>query len=332
VSARIIPGKFLMQAIVLENPGPDYRLQLGNIPTPVPGAGQVLIKVAAAGVNRADLHQGRGSYPPPPGASETLGMEVSGHIAENSGPYKKGDAVCALLPGGGYAEYACADLSSVLPLPPSLEPVDAAALPEALFTAWTNIMDTGRLKPGETLLIHGGTSGIGVIAIQMFAALGHTVFATAGSAEKCTLCETLGASRAINYKTEDFVAVVKATAGKGVDVILDMVGGAYVQRNMSAASVWGRIVNIAYQEGSKVSLDLGPLLMKRLTLAATTLRARSPAEKGAIRDALLSQVWPLVAQGRIRPVVDRQFPLADARKAHEYMEKPGATGKILLIP
>jgi NADPH2:quinone reductase len=321
-----------MQAIVLENPGPDYRLKLGDIPGPVPGAGQVLIKVAAAGVNRADLHQGRGSYPPPAGASETLGMEVAGHVAENSGPYKKGDAVCALLPGGGYAEYACADLSCVLPLPPSLDPVDAAALPEALFTAWTNVMDMGRLKPKETLLIHGGTSGIGVIAIQMFAALGHTVFATAGSAEKCTLCEALGASRAINYKTEDFVAVVKATAGKGVDVILDMVGGAYVQRNMAAASVWGRIVNIAYQDGAKVSLDLGPLLMKRLTLAATTLRARSPAEKGAIRDALLDRVWPMVADGRIRPVVDRQFPLADARKAHEYMEKPGATGKILLVP
>jgi NADPH2:quinone reductase len=321
-----------MQAIVLENPGPDYRFQLGNIPAPLPGAGQVLIKVAAAGVNRADLHQGRGSYPPPPGASETLGMEVSGHVAENSGPYKKGDAVCALLPGGGYAEYAVADLSCVLPVPPSLDLIDAAALPEALFTAWTNVMDTGRLKPGERLLVHGGTSGIGVIAIQMFAALGHEVFATAGSAEKCALCEALGASRAINYKTEDFVAVVKATPGKGVDVILDMVGGPYVQRNMSAASVWGRIVNIAYQDGAKVSLDLGPLLMKRLTLAATTLRARSSAEKGAIRDALLDRVWPMVADGRIRPVVDRQFPLADARKAHEYMEKTGATGKILLIP
>ena len=321
-----------MQAIVLENPGPDYRFQLGNIPAPLPGAGQVLIKVAAAGVNRADLHQGRGSYPPPPGASETLGMEVAGHVAENSGPYKKGDAVCALLPGGGYAEYAVADLSCVLPVPPSLDLIDAAALPEALFTAWTNVMDTGRLKPGERLLVHGGTSGIGVIAIQMFAALGHEVFATAGSAEKCALCEALGASRAINYKTEDFVAVVKATPGKGVDVILDMVGGLYVQRNMSAASVWGRIVNIAYQDGAKVSLDLGPLLMKRLTLAATTLRARSSAEKGAIRDALLDRVWPMVADGRIRPVVDRQFPLADARKAHEYMEKTGATGKILLIP
>jgi NADPH2:quinone reductase len=195
------------------------------------------------------------------------------------------------------------------------------------------VMDTGRLKPGERLLVHGGTSGIGVIAIQMFAALGHEVFATAGSAEKCALCETLGAGCAINYRNEDFVTVVKAaTDRKGVDVILDMVGGAYVQRNMAAAAVWGRIVNIAYQDGAKVSLDLGPLLMKRLTLAATTLRARSSAEKGAIRDALLDRIWPLVAEGRIRPVVDRQFPLAEAKKAHEYMEKTGATGKILLIP
>jgi NADPH2:quinone reductase len=322
-----------MQAIILENPGPDYQLKLGDIPKPAPSAGQVLIKVVAAGINRADLHQGRGTYPPPPGASETLGMEVSGHVAEDAGPYKKGDAVCALLPGGGYAEYAVADLSSVLPVPPSLDLIDAAALPEALFTAWTNVMDTGRLKPNETLLLHGGTSGIGVIGIQMFAVLGHTVFATAGSAEKCALCEKLGAKRAINYRDEDFVAVIKAaTERKGVDVILDMVGGTYVQRNMSAAAVWGRIVNIAYQDGAKVSLDLGSMLMKRLTLAATTLRARSSAEKGAIRDALKNRIWPLVEEGRIRPVVDRRFPMAEAKKAHEFMEKPGPTGKILLIP
>ena len=194
-------------------------------------------------------------------------------------------------------------------------------------------MDTGRLKPGETLLVHGGTSGIGVIAIQMFASLGHTVFATAGSEEKCRLCETLGAKRAINYRTEDFVAVTKdATGGKGVDVILDMVGGDYVQRNITAAAVWGRIVNIAYQNGARVALDLGPLLRKRLTLAATTLRARTLAEKGAIREAMAAKAWPLVAAGQIRPVVDRRFPLGEAQQAHEYMEKTGATGKILLIP
>ena len=322
-----------MQAIEIENPGPTYHLKLGNIPCPAPGPDQVLIKVAAAGVNRADLHQGRGAYPPPAGAPDTLGMEVSGHVAEDAGPYKKGDAVCALLGGGGYADYAVADLSCLLPVPSSLDLVDAAALPEALFTAWTNVMDTCRLAPGESLLVHGGTSGIGVIAIQMFAALGHTVFATAGSAEKCALCVKLGAKRAINYREEDFVAAIKdATGGKGVNVILDMVGGEYVQRNMKAAAVWGRIVNIAYQDGAKVSLDLGSMLMKRLTLAATTLRARSSAEKGAIRDALQDKVWPLVVSGRIKPVVDRRFPLGEAQKAHEYMEKPGATGKILLVP
>jgi NADPH2:quinone reductase len=323
----------MMKAIVLENPGPDYRLRLGDLPTPVPAADQVLIKVLAAGVNRADLHQAHGSYPPPKGAPETLGMEVSGPVVESAGRYNKGDTVCALIGGGGYAEYACADIGCVLPLPASLDPVEAAALPEALFTAWTNVMDMGRLKPGETLLVHGGTSGIGVIAIQLFAALGHDVFATAGSPEKCALCETLGARRAIDYKSEDFVAAVKAaTGGKGVDVILDMVGGAYVQRNMSAASVWGRIVNIAYQDGAQVALNLGPMLMKRLTLAATTLRSRTPDEKTAIRDALLGQVWPLVGEGRVRPVVDRSFALADAQKAHEYMGKTGATGKILLVP
>ena len=259
-----------MQAIVLENPGPDYRLKLGDIPTPVPGADQVLIKVAAAGVNRADLHQGRGTYPPPPGASETLGMEVAGHVAQNSGPYKKGDAVCALLPGGGYAEYACADLSCVLPLPPSFDPVAAAALPEALFTAWTNVMDTGQLKPNETLLIHGGTSGIGVIAIQMFAALGHEVFATAGSAEKCALCEALGASRAINYKTEDFVAVVKATPCKGVDVILDMVGGAYIPRELDLLAHEGRLCFVALMGGTKVEADFGVIHRKHLTVTGST--------------------------------------------------------------
>jgi NADPH2:quinone reductase len=325
-----------MKAILLKEPGANYRLALGEVPKPAPGGREILIKVGAAGVNRADLHQAHGAYPPPPGAPDTLGMEVSGHVVavgDGSAPYKVGDAVAALLPGGGYAEYALARIECVLPLPPTCDVIETAALPEALFTAWTNVMDAGRLKPGETLLVHGGTSGIGVIAIQMFAQLGHTVFATAGSDEKCRLCEELGATRAINYRNQDFVAVTKeATDGKGVDVILDMVGGDYVQRNISAAAIWGRIVNIAYQNGARVALDLGPLLRKRLTLAATTLRARTVAEKGAIREALAAQVWPLVAAGRIRPVVDRRFPLGQAQEAHEYMEKTGATGKILLIP
>jgi NADPH:quinone reductase len=324
-----------MKAITVHHPGPDYRLAMEEIPRPQPGPEQILIKVAAAGVNRADLHQARGAYPPPPGAPETLGLEVSGHVAAvgKGASYKEGDAVAALLGGGGYAEYALADVNSVLALPPSVDLAEAASLPEALFTAWTNVIDTGRLKPKETLLVHGGTSGIGVLAIQMFAALGHDVFATAGSDAKCRLCERLGAKRAIDYKTEDFVTAIKEiTQGKGVDVILDMVGGAYVQRNISAAAPWGRIVNIAYQDGARVSLDLGPMLRKRLTLAATTLRNRSPSEKAQIREALMKKIWPLVDQGRIKPVVDQRFPLADAGKAHEYMEKPGATGKILLIP
>ncbi|MEO7053405.1 MAG: NAD(P)H-quinone oxidoreductase [Rhizomicrobium sp.] len=325
-----------MKAIILKDAGPDYRLELAEIPKPQPGKGEILIKVAAAGVNRADLLQARGAYPPPPGAPETLGMEVSGHVAAvgaDTGPYRIGDAVCALLGGGGYAEYALAQSDCVLPLPSSLDPVDAAALPEALFTAWTNIVDTGRLTSGETLLVHGGTSGIGVAAIQMFAALGHDVYATAGSDEKCRLCESLGARRAINYRSEDFVAITQAaTNGKGVDVILDMVGGDYVQRNIAAAAIWGRIVNIAYQNGAKMTLDLSPLLRKRLTLAATTLRARSIAEKKAIRDALADTVWPLVAAGRIRPVVDQRFALGEAQAAHRRMVSGAHSGKILLLP
>jgi putative PIG3 family NAD(P)H quinone oxidoreductase len=325
-----------MKAIALKDAGSNYRLELAEIARPQPGAGEILIKVAAAGVNRADILQAHGAYPPPPGAPQTLGMEVSGHVAAigaDTGIYSVGDAVCALLGGGGYAEYALAPVECVLPLPPSLDPVDAAALPEALFTAWTNIVDTGHLKPGETLLVHGGASGIGVAAIQMFAALGHTVFATAGSDEKCRLCETLGAKRAINYRNEDFVAITHdLTDGKGVDVILDMVGGDYVQRNMAAAALWGRIVNIAYQNGARMALDLNPMLRKRLTLAATTLRARTVGEKGAIRNALAENIWPLVTAGRIRPVVDRRFALSEAQAAHQRMASGDHAGKILLIP
>ncbi|MGH6828025.1 MAG: NAD(P)H-quinone oxidoreductase, partial [Rhizomicrobium sp.] len=313
-----------MKAIAVRNPGRDYRLVLEDLVEPRPGPGRIVIKVAAAGVNRADLHQARGVYPPPPGAPETLGLEVSGHVValgDKGSSCKEGDAVTALLAGGGYAEYAVAEAGCALKLPASLDVIAAAALPEALFTAWTNIMDTARLKPGETLLIHGGASGIGVIAIQMFASLGHDVFATAGSDDKCRLCERLGASRAINYRKEDFVAAVKeASRGKGVDVILDMVGGSYVQRNMDAAAVGGRVVNIAYQDGAAMTLNLGPMLRKSLTLTATTLRGRTAPEKQAIRDRLLERVWPLVAQGKILPVVDRQFALADAGGAHEHLK------------
>lgn len=315
-----------MKAIAIEKPGRDYRLVLTDLPKPVPGAGGVLIKVAAAGLNNADLLQARGAYPPPPGASPILGMEVSGTL-------ENGERVCALLPGGGYAEYAVAHAGSVLPVPNTVNLVDAAGLPESCFTAWTNIVDTGRLTAGETLLVHGGTSGIGSLAVQIFAALGHTVFATAGSDAKCEAVRSFGAARAINYKTEDFVAVLKdATGGKGVDVILDMVGGDYVQRNIAAAAVWGRIVNIAYQSGSKAEVDFAPVLTKRLTLAATTLRGRTPAQKQVIRDTLAARVWPLLEQGKIRPVIDHVFPLEQAGQAHETMRKTGHIGKILLSP
>lgn len=318
-----------MKAIAIENPGRDYRLMLTEMPQPVPGPGQVLIKVAGAGLNNADLLQARGKYPPPPGAPQTLGMEISGTVVAGDG-WNAGARICALIPGGGYGEYAVADSGSVLPVPDGLDLVAAAGLPEAAFTAWTNIVDSGRLAAGETLLIHGGTSGIGSLAIQMFAARGHTVFTTVGSDEKCAAARKLGAARAINYRTEDFVAVIReATGGKGVNVTLDMVGGSYIQRNIAAAAPWGRIVNIAYQESSRAEVDFAPVLVKRLTLTATTLRPRSPAEKRAIRDALQQAIWPLLGT-HIHPVIDQVFPLEMAQKAHETMAKGGHTGKILL--
>jgi len=322
-----------MKAIQIQAPGADYRLVVDTVPQPKPGAGQVLIAVAAAGLNNADLLQARGLYPPPPGASPLLGMEVSGSIAalgEGVTGWKTGDRVCGLLPGGGYAEQALADAGSVLAVPGTIDLVQAAGLPEAVFTAWTNVMDTGRLQPGESLLIHGGTSGIGSLAIQMFAVRGHYIFTTAGSEEKCEAARRLGAARAINYREEDFVAVVKEeTGGKGVDVILDMVGGDYIQRNIEAAAAWGRIVNIAYQKSFRAEVNFTPVLTKRLTLAATTLRGRTPEQKRAIRDALLREIWPLFGT-RIRPVTDRIFPMEQANQAHEYMAKTGHIGKILL--
>jgi NADPH2:quinone reductase len=329
-----MPKENSMKAIQIENPGPDYRLVLGDAPTPAPGKGEVLIKVAAAGVNHADISQAKGMYPPPPGASTILGMEVSGTVealGDGASGWQVGDAVCALIPGGGYTQYAVAPARSVLPVPEGVTLVEAAALPEVHFTVWTNLIDTARLKDGERVLIHGGSSGIGTAAIQLCAARGHQVFATAGSAEKCAACERLGAHKAINYREQDFVEIVKAeTGGKGVDVILDMVGGAYIQRNMSAAAIWGRIVNIAYQGGMQADVNFAPMLMKRLSLLATTLRARSNDEKGAIRDAVLREVWPLVEAGKVKPVIDRAFPLGDAQEAHARMAKSAHIGKLLL--
>jgi len=323
-----------MKAVEVENPGPGYRLTLREMEISRPGAGEILIKVRAAGLNRADLLQAMGMYPPPPGAPQTLGMEVSGEVIEVGAQvanHKVGDKVCALIPGGGYAEFALASEACVLPVPKGVSLADASALPEVLFTVWTNLIDTARMKPGESVLIHGGSSGIGTTAIQLCAARGQTVFATAGSVEKCQACEALGATRAINYRSEDFVAVVKdATKGRGVDVILDMVGGDYIERNFRAAALWGRIVNIAFQACSTATVNFAPMLTKRLTLAATTLRARTNPEKGAIRDALLREVWPLFEEGKIKPVIDCVFPLAEAQQAHARMAKSEHIGKILL--
>jgi NADPH2:quinone reductase len=326
---------FVMQAITVENPGPKYRLVLHECAQPEPAPGEVLIKTAAAGLNHADLLQARGGYPPPAGASEILGMEVSGTVValgEGVQGFAIGDAVCALIPGGGYAQYVVATATTCLPVPSSVALADAAAFPEALFTVWTNLFDTARLQPGERVLVHGGSSGIGVNAIQLLAARGHDVFTTAGSAEKCAACMGLGAKRAINYRQEDFVAVIQQeTGGAGVNVILDMVGGDYIQRNMAAAAAWGRIVNIAYMKGAKAEINFLPLLQKRLALLGTTLRNRTVAQKGAIGDVLLGQVWPLVAAGRIKPVVAARLPLAEAQKAHEIMASSSHIGKILLI-
>jgi NADPH2:quinone reductase len=325
-----------MKAIQVENPGAAYALRLGDAEKPRAGAGEVVITVVAAGLNHADISQAKGMYPPPPGASPVLGMEVSGiveSLGEGVSNCEIGDEVCALIPGGGYAQYALASALCVLPVPEGVSLVDAAALPEVHFTVWTNLMDAARLKPGESVLIHGGSSGIGTAAIQMLRARGHTVFTTAGSAEKCAACERLGAAKAINYREQDFVEIVKAdTGGRGVDVVLDMVGGDYIQRNMSAAAIWGRIVNISYQSGMQANVNFAPMLMKRLSLLATTLRARSNAEKGAIRDTLLREVWPLIDAGRIKPVVDRVYPLGEAQEAHERMAKSAHIGKLLLAP
>jgi putative PIG3 family NAD(P)H quinone oxidoreductase len=325
-----------MRAIQVENPGPDYRLTICEAPQPTPSAGEVLIKVAGAGLNRADLLQAQGRYPPPKGASPILGMEVAGEIVECGSDVdglKPGDSVCALVTGGGYAEYCAASARCVLPVPDGLELLRAAGLPEALFTVWTNLMDSARLAPGETLLVHGGSSGIGTTAIQLCNALGHIVYATAGTPEKCAACESLGATRAINYRCEDFVAVVmEATKGRGVDVILDMVGADYIGRNLTALAPLGRLVNIAFQKGATAEVNFVPMLLKRLSFMATTLRGRSTEEKGRIRDALAVRAWRLVETARVRPIIDRVFPLAEAQPAHERMASSVHIGKILLAP
>lgn len=307
-------------------------LTLVELIRPEPGEGEVLIEVAAAGLNRADLAQRAGRYPPPPGASDILGLEVSGTViglGPGASRFKEGDRVCALLAGGGYASHVAVDEGSVLPVPDGIDLVTAACFPEALMTAWANVFDRAGLKPGETFLCHGATSGIGVMAIQMAKVYGASkIFGTAGSAEKCALARDLGADIAINYREEDFEKIVKDAGG--ADVTLDMVGGDYVQKNIGAARADGRIINIAYQNGMNVTVNFGLVLMKRLSLMATTLRARPVPEKSRIRAAVEKDFWPHVASGKIRAVLETTYPLSEAEKALAHMEKGGHSGKILL--
>lgn len=324
-----------MRFIDMTAPGGPEVLALAEGPVPRPGPDEVLIRVAAAGVNRPDVLQRTGLYPPPPGASPVLGLEVSGMIAALGDGVQgcdEGGEVCALVAGGGYAEFCVAPAPQCLPVPRGLSLLEAAGLPETFFTVWSNVFDRGRLVAGETFLVHGGTSGIGTTAIQLARAFGARVFATAGSLEKCAVCVELGAERAIDYRREDFPSAIReATAGRGVDVILDMVGGPYVERNLRALAVEGRLVQIAFLQGSKVTLDLVHLMVRRQTITGSTLRPRLVAEKAAIAGALRDKVWPLIEAGTVRPVIDRTFPLAEAAEAHRLMETSRHIGKILLI-
>lgn len=323
-----------MKAVEIRQPGPPDVLNLCDRPIPHLKPGEVLIKVHTAGVNRPDVIQRMGHYPVPPGASDLPGLEVAGEIVDGdcSGTdLKKGDMVCALVQGGGYAEYCAVPALQCLPVPKGLSAVEAASLPETFFTVWSNVFDRAHLAGHDTLLVQGGSSGIGVTAIQMATAFGHRVFATAGSDEKCRACETLGAVRAINYRTEDFVEIVKQqTAGRGVDVILDMVGGVYVAREIDCLADDGRLAVIALLGGSKATVDLGQVLRRRLAITGSTLRPRSIEFKATIAHKLRRHIWPLIESGRIRPVIYKTFPLEQAAQAHALMEASVHIGKIVL--
>jgi NADPH2:quinone reductase len=323
-----------MTAIAIRAPGGPEVLVPEERPVPNPGAGEVLVKLTAAGVNRPDVMQRQGRYPPPPGASDIPGLEIAGEVVA-TGPgatrFRIGDKVAALVAGGGYAEYCPVHETNALPAPATLSLIEAAAIPETFFTVWHNVFERGRLKSGETLLVHGGSSGIGTTAIQLAKAFGAHVITTAGTAEKCEACRKLGADVAVNYRSEDFVAATKAaTGGKGAELILDMVGGDYIQRNYEAAGVEGRIVQIAFQGSSRANVDFLRIMLKRLTHTGSTLRARSVAEKAAIARALEANVWPLIAAGKVKPVIYRTFPLRDAPAAHALMETSTHIGKIVL--
>jgi NADPH2:quinone reductase len=323
-----------MRVIEIAAPGGPEQLRLATRPIPQPGPGEVLIQVAAAGINRPDIVQRQGNYAPPPGASDLPGMEVAGTVTQLGPGVAEppvGTQVTALLPGGGYAEYAVAAAPLCLPIPAGLSLVEAAALPETFFTVWTNVFERGGCKAGDTVLIHGGTSGIGTTAIQLATARGAKVFATAGTHAKARVCEELGAVRGIDYRTEDFVQIVKdATDGRGADVILDMVAATYVQRNIEVAAVEGRIVVIAVQGGSRAEIKMNMLMMKRLTLTGSTLRPRTVEQKAAIAAAVRENVWPLLASRRVRPIIHATFPLEQAADAHRLMESSNHIGKIVL--
>ena len=323
-----------MAFIRIDRPGPPEVLVPDRMAVPKPGPGEVLIKVAAAGINRPDVLQRQGAYPPPPGASDVPGLEVAGEVValgQNVARWHVGDRVMALVSSGGYAEYCTAPAPQVLPVPDGMDLVEAGGVPETFFTVWANVFDRGRLQPGESFLVHGGSSGIGTTAIQLAHASGATVFTTVGGPEKQRACEALGARRAIDYRNEDFVAVIAAMTGeRGVDVILDMVGGPYVERNLKALAVEGRLVQIAWLEGAKVQANFMPLMLKRLTWTGSTLRPRPVEQKGLIARELEERVWPLLATGKVKPLIHATFPLSEAAAAHRLMEASTHIGKIVL--
>jgi NADPH2:quinone reductase len=324
-----------MTAIGFEAPGGPEVLKPQTRPVPKPGAGELLVAIAAAGINRPDVLQRLGGYNPPPGASDIPGLEFAGTVValgEGVRRYRLGDQVCGLVAGGGYAQYAVVHESNALPVPTGLSLIEAAAIPETYFTVWTNVFQRGALKAGESFMVHGGTSGIGTTAIQLARAFGATVLATAGSDEKCTACRELGADHAINYREQDFVAAAReATGGHGVDLILDMVGGDYINRNYEAAADSGRIVQIAFLNGPKAEVNFSRLMLKRLNHTGSTLRPRTVPEKAAIAAELEAKVWPLLAEGRCKPVIYETFPLAQAAEGHRLMESNAHIGKIVLM-
>lgn len=323
-----------MKAVEIAHPGGPEVLRLVERPVPGLHDGELLIRVLAAGVNRPDLMQREGRYPPPPGASDIPGLEVAGTVVRTpaGSRFREGDHVCALVAGGGYAEYCAAPIEQCLPLPKHMKERDAAAVPETFFTVWTNVFDRARLRPGESVLVHGATSGIGSTAIQLARAFGSTVFATAGTAQKCEAAVQLGAVRGINYRDEDFVAAVRtATDGAGVDVVVDIVGGEYLARNLQTLRTNGRLALIGLLGGSNAPIDLRIVMQKRLTISGSTLRPRTPAEKGAIARELERAVWPFLSDGTVRPIIHAEFPLARASDAHRALEAREVIGKVVLV-